>query len=195
MEKYVIILGNETSYGARPVFKAKVMQGELKVKDKAKIHNLTSYEYGEGMVLRMAIDKKEVKKVSQGDKFLLMTDFFRGLECMPYGQCSTQFSGNYIMVSDRNMLHNYFTLELEDNEDSRNLLQNKRVNTIFSDVADIFNFAFTSELSKQTECPNNKLRVNVDMIYRYYFQEGDTVTLVHKKTNQKVSGKIVKVIQ
>ena len=106
MEKYVIILGNETSYGARPVFKAKVMQGELKVKDKAKIHNLTSYEYGEGMVLRMAIDKKEVKKVSQGDKFLLMTDFFRGLEHTPYGQCSMQFSGNYIMVSDQRMLHN-----------------------------------------------------------------------------------------
>lgn len=195
MEKYVIILGNETSYGARPVFKAKVMQGELKVKDKAKIHNLTSYEYGEGMVLRMAIDKKEVKKVSQGDKFLLMTDFFRGLERTPYGQCTTQFSGNYIMVSDQRMLHNYFTLELEDNEDSRNLLQNKRVHTIFSDVADIFNFAFLSDVSKQTECPNNKLRVNVDMIYRYYFQEGDTVTLVHKETNQKVSGKIVKVIQ
>ncbi len=195
MEKYVIILGNETSYGARPVFKAKVMLGELKIKDKAKIHNLSSYEYGEGMVLRMMVDKKDVDKVSQGDKFLLMTDFFHGLERMPYGQCSTQFSGNYIMISDQSMLHNYFTLELEDNEDSRNLLQNKRVHTIFSDVADIFNFAFLSEVSKQTECPNNKLRVNVDMIYRYYFQEGDTVTLVHKETNQKVSGKIVKVIQ
>lgn len=195
MEKYVIILGNETTYGVRPVFKAKVMLGELKIKDKAKIYNVTSYEYGEGVVLRMAIDKKNVNKVSQGDKFLLMIDFFRDLERTPYGQCTTQFSGNYIMVSDRKMLHNYFTLELEDNEDSRNLLQNKRVNTIFSDVADIFNFTFTSELSKQTEYPNNKLRVNVEMIYRYYFQEGDTVTLVHKETKQKVSGKIVKVIQ
>ena len=195
MEKYVIILGNETTYGARPVFKAKVMLGELKIKDKAKIYNVTSYEYGERVVLRMPIDKKNVNKVSQGDKFLLMIDFFRDLERTPYGQCTTQFSGNYIMVSDRKMLHNYFTLELEDNEDSRNLLQNKRVNTIFSDVADIFNFTFLSDVSKQTECPNNKLRVNVEMMYRYYFQEGDTVTLVHKETKQKVSGKIVKVIQ
>lgn len=195
MEKYAIILGNETSYGARPVFKARVILGELKIKDKVKIYNLVSAKLGEGMVLNMAINKKLVNKVSQGDNFHLMTDCFCGLERTSYGQCSMEFSGNYIMVSDRNMLHNCFTLELENNEDSRNLLQNKRVYTIFSDVADIFNCKIWSEVSNQTECPNNKLRVNVEMIYRYYFQEGDTVTLVHKETNQKVSGKIVKVIQ
>lgn len=193
MRKYAVILGTPFFSNARPVFKARVILGQLKLEEKVKIYNLFSGICGEGMICGIVINNEIIEKVSQGDNFLVMTEFFKGLEREPYGDCSMRFSGNYIMVSDSCMLHNRFTLELEDNDVSRHLLQNARVNAIFSDVADIFNFTFMSQLSKQTEYPNNKIRVNVELIYQYFFQEGDTVTLVHNET--KVSGKIVKVMR